>query len=182
MSDERYKEGFKDLVTDASKVQIPFEHKILIRETRRLQYLALIAVAMPAIVVALLFYIKEISFRSESAIQSLILAGFCSFFFLLFLIPSRIAQNRLKENTEHIWYHWRHYLINRVKKIWLLNVGIVFGMASLINVTYDMEYGMITKIIGVLLISIAAIYLMNTFFKVRYKQELKQSNNALGEN
>jgi hypothetical protein len=128
----------------------------------------------------LIFYIKEISIRSESAVYSLVLAGLCTLFFLLFLIPSRLAQNRLKENAEQIWYHWRHYLVNRIKDFWRLNAGIVFGMASLINVTYDMEHGIISKLLGLFLISVAAIYLMNNFFKAPYKQALKQCNIALG--
>jgi hypothetical protein len=177
--DGRYKEGIKDVLEASQKTRTPFTIKVVKREQKRLLQLAILTVTAPILVLTLLFYIQEVTFNSQAAIISLALAGFSTLFFLLYLIPARWQFGKLPLESDHIWQYWYSYLKNRMRFFWLLHTGIICSMASLINVTYDIDQSSWSKWVSLSLVSLASVILINNFFKSPYKYALKEASSAL---
>ena len=176
--DGRYKEGIKDLLEESQKIKIPISLKVLKREQKRLLQLAMLTISTPIVVLTLLFYIQEVTFDSQAAITSLALASFSTLFFLLYLVPARWQFGKLPLESEFIWQYWYAYLKKRMQFFWLLYAGIICSMASLINVTYDMNQSSWSKWVSLSLVSLASMILINNFFKSPYKYAIKEAESA----
>lgn len=177
--DGRYKEGIKDLIEAAMRSEVPFSPKTVKKEQRRLIQLALFATGLPLLVLGLLFYIQEVAFSSEAAIISLILAGFSVLFFAVYLLTARWDMSQLPFQSGHIWAYWYAYLKKRMRFFWLLYVAVIFAMASLINVTYDIHQSYLAKGIALVLVGLASVILVNNFFKAPYGHALREAEKAL---